>query len=37
MTDMEVLTFLHGKKLTEIYPNMWVTLRISATLPVTVL
>lgn len=36
MTNMELLTFLHEKKLTEIYPNIWVALRISATLPVTV-
>ncbi|KAI2646977.1 Zinc finger MYM-type protein 1 [Labeo rohita] len=36
MTNMELLTFLHEKKLTEIYPNMRVALRISATLPVTV-
>ncbi|XP_036004551.1 zinc finger MYM-type protein 1 [Fundulus heteroclitus] len=36
MTNMELLAFLHEKKLTEIYPNMWVALRISATLPVTV-
>ena len=32
---MDLLTFLHDEKLTEIYPNMWVALRISATLPVT--
>ncbi|XP_071060220.1 zinc finger MYM-type protein 1-like [Pseudochaenichthys georgianus] len=36
MTNMELLTFLHEKKLTEMYPNLWVALRISATLPVTV-
>ncbi|KAL4008486.1 hypothetical protein ACER0C_002338 [Sarotherodon galilaeus] len=36
MTNMELLTFLHEKKLAEIYPNMWVALRIFATLPVTV-
>ncbi|GAA6073826.1 zinc finger MYM-type protein 1-like [Tachysurus ichikawai] len=36
MTNIELLTFLHEKKLMEIYPNMWVALRISATLPVTV-
>ncbi|KAL4008559.1 hypothetical protein ACER0C_002411 [Sarotherodon galilaeus] len=35
MTNMELLTFLHEKKLAEIYPNMWVALRIFATLPVT--
>lgn len=32
---MELLTFLHEKKKTEIYPSMWVE-RISATLSVTV-
>lgn len=36
ITNMELLTFLHDKKLTEIYPKMWVALRISATLLVTV-
>ncbi|XP_059182372.1 uncharacterized protein LOC131961119 [Centropristis striata] len=36
ITHMELLTFLHEKKLAEIYPNMWIALRISATLPVTV-
>ncbi|XP_034081663.1 uncharacterized protein LOC117552398 [Gymnodraco acuticeps] len=36
MTNMELLTFLHEKKQTEMYPNLWVALRISATLPVTV-
>ncbi|XP_036391745.1 uncharacterized protein LOC118782475 [Megalops cyprinoides] len=36
VTNMELLTFLHEKKLAEIYPNMWVALRIFATLPVTV-
>ncbi len=36
MTNIDLLTFLHKKKLTEIYPNMWIALRISATLPVTV-
>ncbi len=30
------MTFLHEKKLTEIYPNLWVALRVCATLPVTV-
>lgn len=33
---MELLTFLHEKKLTKMYLNMWVALRVSATLPVTV-
>ncbi len=32
MTNIDLLTFLHKKKLTEIYPNMWIALRISATL-----
>lgn len=36
MTSMEILTFMHANKLTEIYPNMWIALRILATLPVTV-
>lgn len=36
MTSTELLTVMHKKKLTEIYPNMWIALRISATLPVTV-
>ncbi len=36
ITNMDLLTFLHERKLTEIYPNMWVALRIFATLPVTV-
>lgn len=36
MTNIELLTLLHKKKLTEIYPNMWVLLSISATLPITV-
>ena len=36
MSNMDLLTFLHDGRLTEIYTNMWVALRISATLPVTV-
>uniref|UniRef100_A0A1A8MAA7 HAT C-terminal dimerisation domain-containing protein n=1 Tax=Nothobranchius pienaari TaxID=704102 RepID=A0A1A8MAA7_9TELE len=36
MTSMELLSFVHEKKLAEIYPNLWVALGISATLPVTV-
>ncbi len=36
MTNIDLLTFLHKKKLTEMYPNMWIALRISVTLPVTV-
>ena len=34
--NMDLLTLLHGSKLTEMYPNMLVALRIFATLPVTV-
>ena len=33
---MQLLTFMHDNKLTEIYPNMWIALRISATQAVTV-
>ena len=36
MTAMEMLTFLHDSNLQEVYPNLWITLRISLTLPVTV-
>lgn len=36
MTSIDILGFLHANRLTEMYPNMWVALRISATLPVTV-
>lgn len=36
LSNMQLLTFLHEKKLTEIYPDMWVALRISATMAVTV-
>ena len=36
MTSLELLTFLHEKRLQEVYPNMWVALRIAVTLPVTV-
>uniref|UniRef100_A0A667XPW6 TTF-type domain-containing protein n=1 Tax=Myripristis murdjan TaxID=586833 RepID=A0A667XPW6_9TELE len=35
-TAMEMLTFLHDNNLQEVYPNLWVALRISLTLPVTV-
>lgn len=35
-TIMQLLTFMHDNKLTEIYPNMWIALRISATQAVTV-
>lgn len=33
---MELWTFQHDNKLAEMYPNMWIALGISATLPVTV-
>ncbi|KAM4592407.1 zinc finger MYM-type protein 1-like [Odontesthes bonariensis] len=36
MNTLELLMFLHEKKLEEVFPNMWVALRIAATLPVTV-
>ncbi|XP_034044861.1 zinc finger MYM-type protein 1-like [Thalassophryne amazonica] len=36
MTVMELLVFLEEKQLKEIYPNIWVALRIAATIPVTV-
>lgn len=36
MSNMGLLTFLHERILTEIYPNMFVALSIFATLPVTV-
>ncbi|XP_071060272.1 zinc finger MYM-type protein 1-like isoform X2 [Pseudochaenichthys georgianus] len=36
MTTLELLKFIHTKQLTEIYPNLCIALRISATLPVTV-
>ncbi len=36
MTTFELLSFLQEKKLKEVYPNMWVALRIAVTIPVTV-
>ena len=36
MTTLELLKFIHAKQLTEIYPNLCIALRISATLLVTV-
>ncbi|XP_076058380.1 uncharacterized protein LOC143035322 [Oratosquilla oratoria] len=36
MTAHELLTFIHKKHLEELYFNLWVTLRIACTLPVTV-
>ncbi|XP_066947130.1 uncharacterized protein [Macrobrachium rosenbergii] len=36
MTALELLTFVHKKHLEELYPNLWVALRIACTLPVTV-
>ena len=36
MTNMDILSFLRKKKLIEMYPTMWVALRIFPTLLVTV-
>ncbi|XP_076048071.1 uncharacterized protein LOC143029261 isoform X1 [Oratosquilla oratoria] len=36
MTALELLTFIHKKHFEELYPNLWVALRIACTLPVTV-
>ena len=36
MTTLKLLAFLQEKKLKEVYPNMWVALRITITIPVTV-
>ena len=36
MTAMEILNHLKEKKLEEVFPNMWMALRIAVTLPVTV-
>lgn len=36
MTLLELLTFIHEKELTEIYPNLRTALRIGLSLPVTV-
>lgn len=35
-TALELLTFLHENSLQEVYPNLWVALRVALTLPVTV-
>ena len=36
MSLLELITFMHDKDLSEIYPNYWTALRIALTLPVTV-
>ncbi len=36
MSLLELITFMHYKNLSEIYPNFWTALRIALTLPVTV-
>lgn len=36
MNTLDLLDLLHKKKLKEVFPNMWVALRIAVTLPVTV-
>ncbi|XP_034082159.1 zinc finger MYM-type protein 1-like [Gymnodraco acuticeps] len=36
MTALELLSFIHKKNLNELYPNLWIALRIVCTLPVTV-
>lgn len=36
MTAFELLSFLCEKNLEELYPNLWIALRIAVTLPVTV-
>ena len=33
---LELLTFIHERELSEIYPNLWTALRMGLTLPVTV-
>lgn len=35
-TAMEMLHFLHDNQLQEVYPNLWIAVRIALTLPVTV-
>ena len=35
-TALELLSFLHKSELQELYPNLWIALRIAVTLPVTV-
>ncbi len=36
MSLLELITFMHDKDLSEIYPNFWTALRIALTLPVPV-
>ncbi|XP_076044803.1 uncharacterized protein LOC143027403 [Oratosquilla oratoria] len=36
ITFFNLLTFIHKKHFEELYPNLWVALRIACTLPVTV-
>lgn len=36
MTLLALITFIHEKDLSEIYPNFWTALTIALTLPVTV-
>lgn len=36
MTAFQLLSFLSEKKLDDVYPNLWIALRIAVTLPVTV-
>ena len=36
MTQLDLLIFINEKELAEIYPNLWIALRVSLTLPVTV-
>lgn len=36
MTTFDLLTYLSQNKICELYPNLWVALRIACTLPVTV-
>ncbi|XP_039620644.1 uncharacterized protein LOC120536387 [Polypterus senegalus] len=36
MSLLELITFMHDKDLSEIYPNFWTALRIALPLPVTV-
>lgn len=36
MTALELLSFPQEKKVKEVYPDMWVALRIAVIIPVTV-
>ena len=36
MTAFELLTYLSQNDICELYPNLWIALRIACTLPVTV-